>query len=70
MDRLADHSEFKAGLLLIGMPYDDAPGPFRSILNARIDDPDDPDFETEAEKILRGILGLGQEPLWGTRQDE
>jgi len=53
-----DDTAFKVGLLLVGCTHEDVPPLMKDYLWAKVDGPEDPRFEEEAEKIYRGLLGL------------
>lgn len=58
--RLEADRDFVAGLVLIGVDFEDAPEPFRDNLNSSLDGPEDPHFDDVAGTVYRGLLGLGQ----------
>lgn len=58
--RLDADPDFVAGMILVGVDFDDLPEPFGDRLNLYLDGPEDPSLDSVAHTVYRGILGLGQ----------
>ena len=62
VEQLEAHPDFRAGLILMGVPYEDAPTEMAGRTNVSVENYDG-DFDKIALVIYRGVLGLGQQPL-------
>lgn len=60
--RLTESRDFRVGLILIGVPFEEAPPEMASRTNVSIHSYNG-DFDRIAAVIYRGVLGLGQESL-------
>ena len=64
--RRREKAGFKFGLVRVNCSHEDVPALQKDFFYAKIDGPNDPDFEKEAKFIYRGLLGLPKETPKGS----